>query len=197
MDLTPAERLVDEVLAAQRAKGRAKYGQGLDHADGHDWPMEALQELADATQYLAAEVVRLRGADKDEAAAGVPYVPYGRLEACRELKERDAALARVRSWPIRAETMAADVRALFAFIRPLWAFAEAGYWQQDDESAPTRWELRTVGWSGNEAIADALRENEPLWNLCWVSSARGGHHVFELPRQARDAARMAKEAACG
>lgn len=59
-DLTPAEKLVDEVLSAQRAKGRAKYGAGLDAHDGHDWPMEALQELADATQYLAAEVVRLR-----------------------------------------------------------------------------------------------------------------------------------------
>lgn len=59
-DLTPAEQLVDEVLAKQRAKGRAKYGAGLDAHDGHDWPMEALQELTDATQYLAAENVRLR-----------------------------------------------------------------------------------------------------------------------------------------
>ncbi len=54
-ELTLSELLVDSVISVQRAKGREKYGKGLDHADGHDWTQEALQELADAVQYLAAE----------------------------------------------------------------------------------------------------------------------------------------------
>lgn len=61
--LTPAEQHVDHVLATlrkQRAKGRAKYGKGLDHRDAYDWRSEALQELADAVQYLCAENLRLR-----------------------------------------------------------------------------------------------------------------------------------------
>ncbi len=42
--LTEVERLYDEVLAAQRAKGRAKYGKGLDHTEPRDWLRMALEE---------------------------------------------------------------------------------------------------------------------------------------------------------
>lgn len=76
-DLTPAEEFVDRVLAEQRAKGRATYGKGLDHRDPLDWRMEALRELADATQYLAAEVLRLQ-AENEELR-----------DAARERDERD------------------------------------------------------------------------------------------------------------
>lgn len=58
--MTPDEKLVDEVLAAQRAKGRAKYGKGLDHTEPRDWNRMALEELADAVQYVVAENARLR-----------------------------------------------------------------------------------------------------------------------------------------
>jgi hypothetical protein len=49
-DRTPAERRADEVLAEQRAKGRAKYGKGLDHAEARDWNRMALEEMTDAFQ---------------------------------------------------------------------------------------------------------------------------------------------------
>lgn len=59
-DLTPAERVVDQVLAEQRAKGRAKYGKGLDYTEARDWSRMALEEAIDGMQYLAAEVRRLQ-----------------------------------------------------------------------------------------------------------------------------------------
>lgn len=81
-DLTPAEQLVDATLAAQRAKGRRTYGQGLDAHDGHDWPMEALQEALDGMQYLAAEVVRLRA----EVASLSRPVPDGLARDLADLR---------------------------------------------------------------------------------------------------------------
>lgn len=60
MKLTRAEKLVDRVLREQRSRGRAEYGQGLEHdLRGYDWRMEAVSELVDAVQYLAAEVLKL------------------------------------------------------------------------------------------------------------------------------------------
>jgi len=57
---TDAERHFDALLAERRAKGRATYGTGLTHDDGHDWNQEALEEALDLAQYLAAENLRLR-----------------------------------------------------------------------------------------------------------------------------------------
>jgi hypothetical protein len=40
--------------------------------------------------------------------------------------------------------------------------------------------LHTGGWSGHESIINALQKNELFWFLCWKSSHRGGHYVFDL-----------------
>jgi hypothetical protein len=43
--------------------------------------------------------------------------------------------------------------------------------------------LHTGGWSGNESIIQALRENQMFWILYWQESRRGGHYKFELPEK--------------
>ena len=40
----------------------------------------------------------------------------------------------------------------------------------------------TGGWSGNESVISALRENHLAWALTWRLSTRGGLHIFEYPR---------------
>jgi hypothetical protein len=43
--------------------------------------------------------------------------------------------------------------------------------------------MSTGGWSGNEDLIDALHKaTNVVWMLCWVSSTRGGHYVFEIPK---------------
>lgn len=60
-ELTEAERAFDSFIAARREQGRSTYGQGLDHRDARwNWERMALEELADACQYLVAETLRLR-----------------------------------------------------------------------------------------------------------------------------------------
>ncbi len=43
----------------------------------------------------------------------------------------------------------------------------------------------TGGWSGNESIIEAMRENVVLWTLLWESSHRGGKYVLRLPEEKR------------
>ena len=43
----------------------------------------------------------------------------------------------------------------------------------------------TGGWSGNEGLIDALRENTMFWMLCWHLSRRGGYYEF-IPRKVSD-----------
>lgn len=43
----------------------------------------------------------------------------------------------------------------------------------------------TGGWSGNESIIEAMRENLVLWTLLWESSHRGGKYVLRLPEENR------------
>lgn len=41
--------------------------------------------------------------------------------------------------------------------------------------------LVTGGWSDNEAVISAMRENTMGWLMTWQSSHRGGKHVFKAP----------------
>jgi len=41
-------------------------------------------------------------------------------------------------------------------------------------------ELHTGGWSGNESIICALKENLHFWMVFWYKSKRGGHYWFNL-----------------
>ena len=47
------------------------------------------------------------------------------------------------------------------------------------------WEytMITGGWSGNEDIVAALRNNPLFYAMCWRESHRGGKHVFEVKHE--------------
>lgn len=59
------------------------------------------------------------------------------------------------------------------YICGLWEFSEWGF-HRDNEI----YSISTGGWSGNEEIIDALKNNIMFWILYWYQSRRGGHYIF-------------------
>lgn len=82
-------------------------------------------------------------------------------------------LKTIRKWPI---TTRKDTVDLLAYIKDIWE-----RWGFFTKRGSTYW-LSTGGWSGNEEIIEAMKENAMFWMLCWYSSKRGGHYVFKIPR---------------
>lgn len=86
----------------------------------------------------------------------------------------DEELDAIKAWPH------SDPVGLMAEVRRLWHWpAYATEAQAGDNKI--RHEFRTGGWSGNEDLIGALRENRVFWSLHWLLSERGGRFVFETP----------------
>jgi len=92
----------------------------------------------------------------------------------------DEALEKITKWPWE------DIPGLFKFVEDIWFFAEDGYLWRDKEPLEEFggvyqiWNLSTAGWSGNESIIDAMKQNFIIWSQTAYSWKRGGHHQFRL-----------------
>jgi len=81
-------------------------------------------------------------------------------------------LRTIQHWPYT------DPQGLMEYCYKAWRYADLGYWAQRGRA----YKISTGGWSGNESIIDHLMDNKVFWMLCWVSSRRGGHYEFEIPK---------------
>lgn len=68
-----------------------------------------------------------------------------------------------------------DLSGLMEFIKPLWVYADSGYWDQNGDE----YHISTAGMSGNEIIIAAMERNHIWWMKYWELSTRGGHFVFK------------------
>lgn len=87
-------------------------------------------------------------------------------------------LRRVREWTF-AHTPAQDYPAFMAYVKSIgtyWPQEQFG-WRQKGQT----YSISTGGWSGNESILEAMRDNFAFWGICWMEHRRGGHYEFELP----------------
>jgi len=82
----------------------------------------------------------------------------------------------IEKWPY------SDAEGLLEYVHEIWAYADSGYWRQKGR----RYWISTAGWSGNEDIMGALHKNTMFWMMCWQSSKRGGHFVFEILKEVKD-----------
>jgi hypothetical protein len=53
----------------------------------------------------------------------------------------------------------------------------------EDDPMPDYYRFATGGWSGNEDIIEALDRNFLVLGMCWVLSARGGLHIYEVRKE--------------
>lgn len=94
----------------------------------------------------------------------------------------EATLEAVRHWQVNGF---ADAERLLRFVQQAW-------WGGKDFCRPRprrvrdwpggplerRWDVHTVGWSGNESLIGALHDNYLFWMFCFESERRGGHFEF-------------------
>ena len=79
----------------------------------------------------------------------------------------------------------ADAAGWFEFINSIWYLRSWGWHEGlepdewDKDKKVYRYNISTAGWSGNESIISAMKENNMLWAITWVQSRRGGHYIFE------------------
>ena len=78
-------------------------------------------------------------------------------------------LKTIRQWPD-------NFTELMEYIEDLWL------WPERFSCKDNLWTVSTGGWSGHEEIIEAMEENVLFWTLCWMSSKRGGHYVFEVKK---------------
>lgn len=67
----------------------------------------------------------------------------------------------------------------FNFIRNNWWIPEFGFTRSVTKKGFVRYRLATGGWSGNESIIYAMKDNWLFWAFWWKSSSRGGLHIFQ------------------
>jgi uncharacterized phage protein (TIGR01671 family) len=77
---------------------------------------------------------------------------------------------------------------LMDFIKRLWQYADWGWSTKKKKmyngKKAVLYSISTGGWSGNESIISALKNNGNFfWTLYWQSSRVGGHYKFLIPKK--------------
>jgi hypothetical protein len=84
------------------------------------------------------------------------------------------ALVRIELWS------AMDIDACLQFVKSLWYYPQ--YVRVSNTPKAKRYRFAAAGWSGNESLVSAMEANLALRGACWVSSHRGGVHVYDVPK---------------
>jgi hypothetical protein len=80
----------------------------------------------------------------------------------------EAELLRVTEWSD------VDAMAWLAYVKTLWHWPDWGWREEDDRIFAS-----TGGWSGNEAVIEAMQRNF-LWGVVLESYRRGGHYELRI-----------------
>lgn len=79
----------------------------------------------------------------------------------------ETELQTIAEWPYL------DLPGLMEYIKERWKYPEMF------RETKTEYQVSTGGWSGNESLIGAMRENLMAWSIMWLKSERGGHYTFE------------------
>ncbi|MFA5049033.1 MAG: hypothetical protein WC516_08470 [Patescibacteria group bacterium] len=95
----------------------------------------------------------------------------------------DERLETIKNWDV----MTTGAKPLVEYVISIWHYGDWGYklYKSKDhlfkKERVTKLQLHTGGWSGNEQVIEALRQNLMFW-VCWQKSMRGGHYWFEFKK---------------
>lgn len=81
-------------------------------------------------------------------------------------------LQTIREWPYEL-----GFHDLMAYVKERWWSANWG-WTTYQDGDKTHHLISTGGWSGNEEIVSALKNNRMFWMINWKMSRSGGHYQF-------------------
>lgn len=91
----------------------------------------------------------------------------------------DEALNKISQWDYN------DLGGWMDFIHSLWHMKTMVWhsehkFDEDWDHWYTEYRASTGGWSGNESIIEAMKQNKLLWHTIWFVSRRGGHYIFRI-----------------
>lgn len=76
---------------------------------------------------------------------------------------------------------------LFKTLHSVWQHRYLTFWTESVKDHTNddvvHLHISTLGWSGNEDMMRALKDNYIVWGIHWYSHIRGGHYVFEFSEQ--------------
>jgi len=72
-----------------------------------------------------------------------------------------------------------SAREWLEFCRSCWS-RNYGNFLIWSELGELKARLSTCGWSSNELVVIAMKENVVMWAMTWESSHRGGHYQFSI-----------------
>lgn len=70
------------------------------------------------------------------------------------------------------------IRTFLDYVGSNWKYADDGFILKGKKVL--KLELHTCGWSGNEDVIEALKENRFFFMLYWEKTVRGGHYYFTI-----------------
>jgi len=87
----------------------------------------------------------------------------------------ESDLNKIKKWKFEKRQ---DVLDFLDFIQSIWEYGEP-YFKITGKRV-IKLQAHTGGWSGNEEILDAMRENFIFWSIAWQKSVKGGHCYFSI-----------------
>lgn len=80
----------------------------------------------------------------------------------------EETLQAIREWDFKS------LRSCFEFIKRAWRYPD--YFTIGEKLA----QISTAGWSGNEELISALKDNRVIWEMTWLKIEFGGHFEFNI-----------------
>ena len=68
--------------------------------------------------------------------------------------------------------------AVLKRIESMWWGKVYGGWEAEQSVDGIKYHISTLGWSGNESIITAMKQNELMWEELFFQEKRGGHFIL-------------------